>query len=45
MRNVECPVCSGNGCEACDGSGYVEEGSQIDEAFKDDETEESDDDD
>lgn len=39
MKNVECPVCSGNGCDACDGTGYVEAGSQIDDAFNDDESE------
>lgn len=45
MKNVECPVCSGNGCNACEGGGYVEEGSLIDQAFNDDEREYGDQDD
>lgn len=35
-KHVECPVCSGNGCNACDGEGEVEQGSLVDKAFDDD---------
>jgi len=35
-RMVTCPVCSGNGCGACDGSGQVEQGSPVDTAYDDD---------
>lgn len=34
---LECPVCSGNGCNACNGNGEVEEGSPVDQAFDEDE--------
>lgn len=34
---VECPICSGNGCNACDGEGEVEERSPVDAAFDDEE--------
>jgi hypothetical protein len=37
---VECPACSGNGCNACSGSGEVEEGSPVDRAFYDEDDDE-----
>lgn len=41
---IECPVCSGNGCDACEGGGEVEKGSLIDEAYNEDEQDDNDDD-
>lgn len=37
-KKVECLVCSGNGCNAYDGSGTVEEGSQVDKVYDEDES-------
>lgn len=38
MKKIECPLCDGEGCDPCEGSGEIDEGGVIDVVFKDDDS-------